>query len=369
MKPAFSSGRAALGFALFLALLVAGPGIAARLGLVDEARIYPTFTWGIGGYPWIQQQVFERRGEIDMAFLGSSHIWTSVNTPYVQSELSKQLGRRAEVVTLGWNWSGYDALYSVASNLLERRKVHTIVIYAEDMKGQDMPHPLSYRMIQVGGIIGGLGGMPWRSEVETYAGAVLGLPRHLLSFVRRDRLEDPSDWWKCAYFLSLKAPDLTAHDGSLRAMTEMPAPSSIETEAERALQPPTVDDVRVYSEKGPDRVRYSGPGMGPYNLYFAHKLARLCEEHGTQLVVLHIPVSGQEHEEAITECQPWSEVLGHPVDVVGIPGAKLFGGVPPAEVHRYFYERDHLNGRGQDLFTPLITPGLLKLYARAEKHT
>ena len=369
MKPAFPSGRAALGFALFLALLVAGPGLAARLGLVDEARNYPTFTWGIGGFPWIQQQVFERSGDIDMAFVGSSHIWTSVNTPYVQRELGKQLGRRAEVLTLGWNWSGYDALYSVASDLLERRKVRTIVIYAEDMKGQDLPHPLSYRMVQVGGIVGGLGGMPWRAAVETYAGAVLGLPRHMLSFVRRDRVESPSDWKKCAYFIALKAPDLTAQDGSLRARTEMPGPSTAEEGADRPLRQPTVDDVRIYSETGADRIRYSGPQMGPYQSYFAHKLARLCEEHGTQLVVLHIPVSGQEDEEAVTECQPWSEILGRPVDVVGIPGVKLFGGIPPAEVHRYFYEKDHLNGNGEDLFTPLVTPSLLKLYARAEKHS
>lgn len=369
MKPAFSSGRAAVGFALFLALLVAGPGLAARLGLVDEARNYPTFTWGIGGFPWIQQQVFGHTGDIDMALVGSSHMWTSVSTPYVQAELSKQLGRRAEVVTLGWNWSGYDALYSVTSNLLEHRKVHTLVIYAEDMKRQDMPHPLSYRMVQVGGIVGGLGGMPWRAAAETYAGAVLGLPRHMLSFVRRDRLESPSDWWRCAYLLSLKARDLTEQDGALRARTEMPEPSSVEAGADRALRQPTVDDVRIYSETGPDRVRYSGPEMGPYHSYFAHKLARLCAEHGTQIVVLHIPISGQENEDAITECQPWSEILGHPVDVVGIPGAKLFGGIPPGEVHRYFYEKDHLNGKGQDLFTPLITPSLLKLYARAEKHT
>jgi hypothetical protein len=367
MRPAFATGRSAAIFSLFLALLVAGPGLAALLGLVDESKNYPTFAWGIGEFPWIQDEIFQKKGDIDIVFIGSSHMWTAVNTPFVQRKLSEKLNRRSEVITLGWNWSGYDALYSVASNLLEHRRVRMIVVYDENLRRDDSLHPLSYRMIQVGSRPEEFEGMPWPSRLQAYAGAVLGLPRHMLSLVRNDRLESPEHWKDAAYLRSLDATDLTAQLGSLRATKEMEGLESGETAPASASRPAMAGDARICTEGTPTDAAYAGSPLGPYQLYFARKFARLCSDHGTTVVALHIPVSGAEDEKVITERQPWSEMLGSPVDLVGIPGAALFGGIPPGQIHRYFYEKDHLNRNGQDLFTPLITPNLLKLY-KASPH-
>jgi hypothetical protein len=149
--------------------------------------------------------------------------------------------------------------------------------------------------------------------------------------------------------------------GALRAGKVMEATPVIETGSPSSL-PPTVADVMVCTEGGPQAEAYTESRIGPYNLFFARKFAKLCRDHGTQVIALHIPVSGQENERVITECQPWSEVLGIHVDLIGIPGARLFAGIPQADAHKYFYEKDHLNGNGQDLFTPLITPSLINLY-------
>jgi hypothetical protein len=365
MKPAFASGRSAAVFALFLVLLIAAPGIAAILGLVDESKNYPTFTWGIGEFPWIQDQIFRETGDIDLVFVGSSHMWTAINTPYVQQRLSARLHRRAEVVTLGWNWSGYDALYSVVSNLLGHRRVRVIVVYDENLMRVDAPHPMSYRLLQIGGHPGEFDGLSWPLRLKVYAGAVLGVPRHMLSLIRRDRLESPGAWRASGYLSSLKAADLTKQMGSLRAYKEMDGPGESTPPRSASLRPPNAGDCLICLEGTPTEAAYSHSDLGPYQLFFARKFARLCKEHGTTVVAIHLPVSGQEDEKVVTERQPWSEILGYPVSLVGIPGEALFGGIPASKLNGYFYEKDHLNRNGQDLFTPLVTPSLLKLYEAA----
>jgi len=128
MRPAFSSPRQAAAFALLLAVLLVLPALVARTGWLKRRDVYPAIAWKYGPFPWIQQKIFAETRDADMVFLGSSHIWSAINTPYVQQRLSAQLGREAEVFTLGWPWAGFDASYVIARDLLDHRRVHTLVI-------------------------------------------------------------------------------------------------------------------------------------------------------------------------------------------------------------------------------------------------
>src|SRR3954453_8385081 len=125
MKPAFSSPRQASAFALLLASLLAMPAVMARTGRLHRRDVYPTIAWKYGPFPWIQQKIFAETRDADMVFLGSSHLWNAINTPYVQARLSERLGREAEVFSLGWPWAGFDAAYVIARDLLDHRRVHT----------------------------------------------------------------------------------------------------------------------------------------------------------------------------------------------------------------------------------------------------
>jgi hypothetical protein len=347
-------------FSLFLVLLFAGPWLLSGLGIVDESKNYPTALWSMGEFAWIQQQTFEQSGDVDIAFLGSSHMWTAIDTGYVQQKLSERLHRKAVVLTLGWNWAGYDALYTVTANLLEQRRVRMVVVYDENLRRIDAPHPLAYRLVQPGAHKGEFDGMLWQEKFRIYAGSILGLPRHILSLIRPDRIEDSRDWGRAAYLISIGAENLADRLGSLRAHKQMDA--IVEDASAHKGGPPTADEVNVFPG-GRDGVKYTGPVMGPYQGFFARKFAELCVRHGTRIVGMHLPLSGQQAESVVTECQPWQDVFGVPVDLVGIPGAELFAGIPASDLHRYFYEKDHFNRSGQDLFTPLVTPALLAIYA------
>ena len=141
----------------------------------------------------------------------------------------------------------------------------------------------------------------------------------------------------------------------------------------------------TYSAETRTAFAFTGPATKPYQRHFAERLARLCQKRGTRLVVLHLPqwrerelpptappvvwraapreLADVASQETIPEREPWPEVWPAPVDLVGIPFGKLFGDLPATDLPRLFVDNHHFNQNGQELFTKLITPTLLKLYA------
>src|SRR4051812_4612253 len=111
MRPAFSSLRRAAAFsALILATLLL-PAFLGKSLLPDRRHVYSSIAWSFGGFPYIEQQLFEEKGDIDIAFVSGSMMFEGIDTPYVQEQLSQRLGRPAVVRSLCWNWQGTDALY------------------------------------------------------------------------------------------------------------------------------------------------------------------------------------------------------------------------------------------------------------------
>ena len=361
MTPAFSSRRQAAAFALLLGVLLALPALSARTGWLDRRDVFPTIAWNYGPFPWIQQKIFAETADVDLAFIGSSHLWTAIDTPYVQRQLSEQIGREAEVFTFGWPWAGFDATYVIARDLLNHRRVHTLVIYDEE-QGEDIPHQTSFHWFRIGENSEALDGLSWQMQASLYGGAVLGMPRHLLSFVRPNLLEDPANCRANQWNSYYRAPNLSERLGSLRAQLGYYR-SQEKFLPFQARGHATPADVLVYSAETRDAFQFTSPAAKPYQFHFARKLAQLCQERGTRLVVLHTPNLRECGESLIIERRLWPEVLGAPVDIVGVPPAKLFAGIPTADVMKLFYDDNHLNQNGQEMFTRLIAPVLLTLYA------
>jgi hypothetical protein len=360
VRPAFSSTGQATAFALLLAVLLAMPVLAAGTGWLKRRDVYPAIAWKFGPFPFIQQQIFAETGDVDMVFLGSSHIWAAINTNFVQKQLSKQLGREAVVFSLGWPWDGFDASYVIARDLLEHRRVHTMVIY--DELGANRPHLHSSRWFRIGEDSEALAGLPWRGKLGLYGSAVLGMPRQLLSVVRRNLLEGTAqgrpNFWTKVY----RARDFAEQRGALVArLAYNNSRDFVPFESHGSATPA---DVRIYSAETRDAFEFTGAAIAPYQLHFARKLAQLCQERGTRLVFLNTPSFPDRARRVISERQLWPEVLGAPADIVGIAPAKLFAGIGEADVRKLFYEEGHLNQNGQELFTRLIAPALLETYAR-----
>jgi hypothetical protein len=64
----------AAAFALLLLALLALPVVVGKNLLPPREQAYSVQGWGNGPYPWIRNQIFEETNDIDIAFVGSSHL-------------------------------------------------------------------------------------------------------------------------------------------------------------------------------------------------------------------------------------------------------------------------------------------------------
>ena len=368
MRPAFTTTRSALAFALLLTGLMTLPAFVAHTGWLKRNEVYPAIPWKCGPFIWAQQKIFSETNDVDIAFVGSSLIWGDINPTYVQKELSLRLGHEAEVFTLGWPWPGFDAVYIVARDLLEHRRVRMLVIYDEahgNTTSPDVPHIQSARWFRIGENDEALSGLTWSAKLSLYGSALLGMPRSLLSLLRPNLTESAASHRTNVWDTPYHAESFAAQLGGMRAHLAFNNSPNFKPFHPTPIATPA--DAVIYSDATRDLFRFTGPVTPPFRSHFLHKLAALCETHGTQLVIFHPPGFGERTREKILEREVWPDVLGTNVWLVGIPGAKLFAGISAEDMKKLYYNKGHLNANGQDFFTPLITPALLEIYAAKNK--
>ena len=369
MRPAFSSTTQAAAFALLLLLVLLSPVLAGKRCLPSREQSYETQGWGSGPYPWICHEIFEETNDIDIAFMGSSHILHAVNTPYVQAELTKRLGRPAVVRTLAWGGSGYDALYGMAHDLMARRKVRMLVFYDEDDVNRSTSSVFWFRFGENADLLTGL---PVRDQGLFYFAALVGMPRNLLELIRPNLpaplVTTPPNYWE-QHYASASIVKLLGCTSSELGFNYDPLSDNFTSFQPFLPQTPaTPADVELYSATGQNDFEFGTGSLPAWQFHFAKRLAELARTNYCKPVMLTIPVLADAPDKTIRERVRWEDLFGGDFNLVGIPPAKLFGGLSDEELHRLFTNIGHFNKNGQDYFTRLITPALLQLYEASANH-
>jgi len=370
MRPAFSSIRQAAAFALLLLILLLSPVFAGKRFLPPRAEAYSSLTWRFGDFGFLYQQIFQQKGDIDIAFIGSSRMWAGIDTPYVEQELSKRLGRPAVVRTLAWNWLGCDADFFITQDLLQNRKVHMIVI-DDEFRADEPPHVAATHWFRLGDNAAALRGLPPRIQSSFFFAAILGMPRNLLSLVRPNLPEilasTDIEHWREAFH----APNPCERAGSLSVKRWEYADAPFSAYAPHGNALPS--DIIVYSPATSDQFKFSGLGATSWQHQFVKKLAILAQENNVKLVFLHLTPVYSDNETnnlVIQERECWPLVLNTNLSLIGIPPEKLYSGIAAADLPKLFYTPDfyHFNQNGQKFFTPLITPTLFHIYETEATH-
>jgi hypothetical protein len=370
MRPAFSSTKQATAFALMLLVLLLSPVLMGKKFLPPREEAYTSLTWRYCACDFLDDQIFRKKSDIDVAFIGSSRMWAGIDTPYVQQEFSKKLGRSAVVLTLAWSWLGFDAEYFITRDLLEHRKVRMIV-FDDEFRADDMPHIAATHWFRFGEDWIDVEGMPLRIQAVYYFASVMGMPRNFMSLLRPNisSLLFSRDNNRWTTFFHAKDPNK-----QLGALI-----------AERGLDPdaPFVSylpiskanpgDVYVFSEETRHIFEFAGPSTSAWQMSFTKKFAELAESHNVKLVFLHLnPVysTNETNNPYIQERECWPQVLGTNVVMMGIPPAKLFSGLNGADLSQLFYTSDHchFNENGEKFFAPVITPALIPIYENQTVH-
>jgi len=363
MAPAFSSTRQAAAFAFLLLVLMLLPALFTGSALPPREEIYSSAPWRMGAYPYTHQAIFEEKGDIDIAFIGASVMFLGIDTPYVQAALTKQLGRKATGITVAWDGTGYDALYSVAQDLLQNRKVHTLV-FVDVPPGVKQPLMAAPYWFRFGDNAEAMRGMPLEYIPQYYFAAILGMPRNLLSLIRPNSssfLYSPErlDFYHAPH------PYYTANNpadrlGSLALEIDYQFARFVEYTPASHASP---SDACIYSPATADHFHFSKEPMPPLQRHFAQKFGALANRRGTRLVQLTLPTIFQQADPFVQQGPFLPAILKSDVAMAGIPPAKLFSGIAAEDVPKLFaHDGVHLNKNGQAYFTRLITPALLKIY-------
>jgi hypothetical protein len=375
MAPAFSSTKQAAAFATLVLVLMLLPLFFGKSALPPREQIYSAVPWRLGPYPYLHDQIFKEKGDIDIAFMGASTMYVGIDTPYVEKALSKDLGHTATVITAAWVRPGFDALYITAQDLLEHRKVHTIV-FTDVAKNGSNPHDSSPNWFRLGDNAEALAPLPGeripRRELalflpRLYFASILGMPRNLLSLVRPNNPE---------YLFS---PDRLGFLAEVPGSVDNPADrlGSERTEFGYRGSPfveytpvskATPSDACIYSATTANEFQFTNEPLSPLQLHFAEKFALLARKYGTHLIVLELPNTTDTSSPRIQFRGYWPDILHTDVAMIGIPPAKVFSGMTPTDITKLFYDPNHWNKNGQEYFAKLITPALLKEYETQSKN-
>lgn len=320
---------------------------------------------------WFGYDFFQNQDDIDIAFLGSSHIFNAIDAHKVQMALSQKLGRPAIVRMYGWGGAGYDSLFLTTRDLLKHHHVRLLVFYDENPVGLNRcPCLVSlFHWSQDARLISGL---PLSEQGLYYLSTIIGMPHNLLLDLRpsltglvamegnHPRIMNYAEYspghLDFATWVDGFAMDRTLDGKPLAPLSATAAATTTGA---------TGADALIYSQATKASFKFLTTPIPAWQLRFAQLFATLTQEHGVHIVLLYLPSVAEVHSPVVPERAFWPALFGNNSRLLGFPPAKLFNNLSGADISKLFCEPNHLNRNGQSYFTRLITPALLNLYETA----
>lgn len=349
-RPAFSTGASALGFLVLMIILLLLPKFISVTGLVSREDSYRIMPDHQGPYSFIRQEIFDNDEDIDILFLGSSVTWNAIETPYVQEQLSRSLGRKARVVTFGFNFSSIDVPYAALRDLLAHKNVRMVVfsIPRDPEAGWNGPSNPACRFLRYDDYTDIGEDLPLRSLAIMYGCSILRSPQDLLTIVRQGS-ENRSPYSETLGWDRELAGLMYDPDAFVRFT---PKPPSV------------VPEDIIYTSDRRDQFTFLGTEIDHHQDRYLSGMVELLRSKGIPLVMLNIPQIAERSSGKAVEYQNWVQRFGGNVELIGIPPSTLFAGLTENEIERLYYEPDHFNLNGSELFTRTVLPAILKIYEK-----
>ena len=368
MRPAFSSTKQAAAFGLLLLFCLLSPVLLGKRFLPPREQAYASAGWDWGPYPWIRSQIFEETNDIDILFIGSSHLLWGIDTPYVEQQLDAKLGRQTVVRSVCWGGAGFDSLYFITKDLLAHRRVHMLVFYDERL-GTHV-NPKAPKWFRYGEDREAISGLPLKDWGIFYFAAVIGMPGDLLESALPNLAEDTNGQPHHYFETHYQAPNPATRLGSVRAEIGFDPLLG----ANRNFVPvplnagATPADVSIYDSETATNFFFANQPWPEWQTHFARNFGSLAARYGCHLVLVHPPTLAEVSDTQVVESRYWPDFLHTDVAMVGIPGRLFFGGFTNYEEFELYGDWGHLNATGQTYYTTLITPALLQLYGNPPTH-
>ncbi|MEQ1762322.1 MAG: hypothetical protein ABL984_04150 [Pyrinomonadaceae bacterium] len=346
LRPAFATNFGALAFLTLMLFLLILPLIIGSTGLITRRHSYQIMPENQGAYTFAEQETFEKKGDIDILVLGSSVIWNAIDTRFIQSELSKSLGRPATVITFGNYFNSIDIPYNQLNDLLQRRRVRMVVFSVPRMPYTDGPSTTAYKFIRYNDNTNVTDDLPFQQQISLYACSILRAPHDLLTIARTNRSK-PSPYIRT---LGANEAEMGMGRDPSKFARLVPAIPNI---AKSSL---------IYSGGTRTQFSFINAEITDYQSRYLDAMVDLLREENVPLVMLNIPQYSERHERTAIERVYWAKWYGDDIPLIGISPKILFEGLSEDEVERLHYDDEHMNANGSEFFTKIVSPAIVEVY-------
>ncbi len=350
ITPAFRSTRASLGYCILTLGLVFLPLIlsvaAPPPSLLSR---YATVRGSAGDFSFNYNEIACRKADIDVLIVGASLVQHGIHAPTIRDALTAVSHVPKVVITLGHSWHGDDVNYFMLRDLLQRRRVHLVIMQLPPVEGEghfsDWPHATSINWFTLAdwNVVAPL---PLTKQVSLYTLAIVGAPRKLLSLIRADRVGQ------------LGAESVEASLGGKYVEQCEDAPF------EKYSPPPRAFHYRdlLYSS-APDKFKFLNQPVSPYPTYFSERTIELLKQYRIPVLIVHMPTKRHATAATVNERLCWPVLYrGSSLDVAGVPAATLFAGLTDAQISKLYSDDIHMNANGCRYFTKAILDSVVHAY-------
>ena len=367
MNANFRNPKIQLLMTCILIVLLLGPVVLGELNLLDYANTFAASR--IMESKFLVGQLRNGPPEIDMAFIGSSELASSMSANIIQKQLSEKFNKPSVVMNFSSIFGDTSYALSTTEALLKSKKIKMLVV---ELQTQELGEyeSLSFNWWQAWSHRDLMSQLTIKDQLRLYSEAVMAVPLQILGLIH-----SPDALGISAELLSKYEKRVKAL-GSEESRTGYSDTNWIDpSEGESKY----VEKDFVVETFKPEDLIYRGPenlvkkhfvqnwNLNEKQILFYTRIKELTEKQGGKLVFIKVNKPG---DNTSTSDLPRNIPTGlQTVPIVVIPETWLTGKYDTATKRLALYNYSHRNFNGMKLFTETISPALLQIYNEYyEKH-
>jgi hypothetical protein len=331
---------------LLLALITSPYWIVQLPGYSHKDKWLETMA-GAGNYHFFAREIYDRTDDVDILVIGDSIMWCGMDTDLIEKELSRQIGRKAVVLSFAANWRGEDLLYLQTKEILAHRRVKMLMINMPVFSEREVPHAAAAYWWVMGEH--DLSGIDYKSWLSLYAVSVWGMPRHFLSFLRPNEMLQERHQIRS----NTKTGALKEEIGFKSVFRRPEKSYSFDISPESVILSPVTEKNYHFTNRLPNR----------FQSFFLNRIFALAERHDVHVVVSSVPRYSQTRNELAEEITDYAKIYPGFIETATVQPIRIFGRMGREEERRYFYD-EHMNISGAEIYTQAMMPTILSLYAK-----
>lgn len=303
-------------------------------------------------FSYIYKRIHQTDKSIDFLFMGSSCLWVSVDAQLLENQLELLTKSNVSVENFGHNFLGIDVDYLLLEDVLKNNKVKNLFLEMP-IAEQVEPHRVTRFL--------------WQSPADLFASSF-----DVYSKIYAEKLlESPSN-----FYFALKNEQMVSSEQFDKSQGTLLKEQGYEAREDQTV---TVAKFERLASSGPklssndltfkfndERANITGK-FSEYQMFFLAKIIALAEKHNIKLFFLVSPRLAPNSDLSKLQIMvSGNSEFDQKLQYFGYPVSKLLDGINAKDMRKFFYNYNHTNINGAEVFTKTLAKPLSEIYEKSQ---